>query len=200
MLNGSLLKVAQAKLLGSEHDYKTKFDPRHFLDTYYGQQLEPTSSASSSSCFELDLLQFQLESLHYIYQRISEDKENNNRLIISKPMGKPSRLLDVGSGPSLTVALGASAIFDQIFLSDLSEKCRQELVRFLEYDGKAFDWNHVARFIGDLENTDDEVVMERAREKVLNKYQLFSEISLHFKQLLLEKLSWKYVKFFQIFR
>lgn len=177
MLNGSLLKVAQSKLPGTEHDYKTKFDARKFLRTYYEtrRQCDDFSGrpSSSSSNFENDLLHFQLESLHYIYQQILDRKDNIEFSKSSKNL-KPFRLLDVASGPSVAVALGASSVFEEIYLSDLNQDCKTELWRFLEYDAEAFDWSNVSRIVADLEGSDDEIVMERAREKVRNLKYLFS--------------------------
>lgn len=163
---GTLLKVAQSKLLGGEKDYIDKFDPRQYLATYY------SDNAYSNEDLEFDLLHFQLESLHYIYGKINDDRNaeqtvkiNHNITCRVKP--PKSRLWDVGSGPSLQLALGAGSCFDDILLTDLSERSLRELSKFLEYDDTAFDWTTIAKVVGDLEgDVEDEVVLERVREKV----------------------------------
>lgn len=146
MLTDGLLIIQHAKLCHGR-DYFTKFNPKRYLETYYADL--------NHNEFEGELIPFHLETLFYIFNKALKDK-----------IGKNSKLLDIGSGPSVHVALCAGKIFRDIYLSDLVEANRDELKKWLEYDGDAFDWSLVAKFIGDMEKVVDEVVMERAREKV----------------------------------
>lgn len=155
MLNDGLLIIQHSKLCGGL-DYLTKFNPKRYLQTYY--------SDLNSNDFEGELIPFHLETLFYIFHKALKDKLST----------KNGRLLDIGSGPSVHVALCASKTFRDIYLSDLVESNRYELKKWLEYDGDAFDWSSVAKYVGDMENVIDEVVMERAREKV--PFQIFCHL------------------------
>lgn len=78
------------------------------------------------------------------------------------------RLLDIGSGPTVHVALCFRNIVDEIYLSDYVEQNRDAIEKWRTNDVK-FDWSNVSKFISMLEGSskdDWEILEEQARQKV----------------------------------
>lgn len=59
---------------------------------------------------------------------------------------KGHRLLDVGCGPCVNVAVPASENFDQIVLSDFLQSNLDEVQRWLNGDPQAIDWSDMLNF------------------------------------------------------
>jgi len=78
------------------------------------------------------------------------------------------RLLDVGSGPTIHQVLSACEVFDEIYLSDLTELNRNELRLWLDDSPEAFNWSQIIQYVCDLEGNGDtcESKSERLRRKV----------------------------------
>lgn len=69
---------------------------------------------------------------------------------------KGRRLLDVGSGPTVHVALCFREKMDEIYLSDFAQESRDEIRRWLKNDTNRFDWTPVTKFIALMEGRHEE--------------------------------------------
>uniref|UniRef100_A0A803TYT8 Indolethylamine N-methyltransferase-like n=1 Tax=Anolis carolinensis TaxID=28377 RepID=A0A803TYT8_ANOCA len=60
-------------------------------------------------------------------------------------------LIDIGSGPSIYQLLSACESFKEIIASDLLEKNREEMQKWLKKDPEAFDWTPMVKYVCQLE-------------------------------------------------
>jgi len=88
---------------------------------------------------------FKLNVLHKFYQSYS-------------PTAK-LRILDIGSGPSITSTISAAPYAAEIVLSEYPEANHSELLQWLNNDPNAFDWTLFFKYVVvDLEaKTEEEV-------------------------------------------
>ena len=130
-LNPSYLNRSMEKLFGQ--DYCDKFNPNDYLQNNY----------SVANLGPLHL--FKLNALHKFYQCYS-------------PTAK-LRILDIGSGPSITSAISAAPYAAEIVLSEYTEANRSTLLQWLNNDPNAFNWTHVFKHVVvDLESKTEEEV------------------------------------------
>lgn len=127
--NGVKHDVSNGLVHGKE-PYSTCFSPRNYLNFFYTHvgKLEGKP----------DRMQFVLSSLHEIF----------------KLLGPISRLIDIGSGPSIHTVISASLRCDNITMSDYADHSREELQLWLNRDSRMFDWSTILNFVADLEGVD----------------------------------------------
>ncbi|VDO85945.1 unnamed protein product [Soboliphyme baturini] len=136
---GDASQQCQDMTLLAPRDHKNYFEPQQYLNEYYG---------SSNMIGGLKLPIAFLPS-------------------VAARLPHCSTLLDVGSGPTVYVAMGFRHKVDNIYLSDFADQNRRELQNWCR--GKAnFDWRPTAEAIAKLEGNSDEwhSVEEVARKRV----------------------------------
>ncbi|EEC16012.1 nicotinamide N-methyltransferase, putative [Ixodes scapularis] len=82
------------------------------------------------------LYRFQQEELHHIF---------NSDLI------QGSTLVDIGSGPTINFVFSATKRFQDIVVSDLVERNRLEVEKWLRKSVDSVDWSFRAEHVADLE-------------------------------------------------
>lgn len=108
--------------------YQQHFMPRDYLLTYYNFSAGPSP--------ELEMLQFNLECLHKTFGSGGLHGET---------------LIDIGSGPTIYQLLAACEAFQDITMSDFTDRNREELLRWLKKDPGAFDWTPAVKMACELE-------------------------------------------------
>ncbi|KAK2096112.1 hypothetical protein P7K49_025146 [Saguinus oedipus] len=109
-------------------EYQKHFLPRDYLATYY--------SVDGSHLPEIEMLKFYLECLHKTFG----------------PGGlQGDTLIDIGSGPTIYQVLAACESFQDITLSDFTDRNREELEKWLKKEPGAYDWTPVVKFACELE-------------------------------------------------
>ena len=131
--NPSFFKTDPQKKFSFGQDYCDKFSPNDYLQKNY--------SDANLGPFHL----FKLNVLHKFYQSYS-------------PTAK-LRILDIGSGPSITSTISAAPYAAEIVLSEYPEANHSELLQWLNNDPNAFDWTLFFKYVVvDLEaKTEEEV-------------------------------------------
>uniref|UniRef100_UPI00398F7F8F nicotinamide N-methyltransferase n=1 Tax=Pristiophorus japonicus TaxID=55135 RepID=UPI00398F7F8F len=107
--------------------YEKKFNSRIYLETYY---ISPLGNVHEKDC-----LPFFLRNLVNAFSRGL----------------KIRRLLEIGSGPCLHLALCASGHVEEIVVTDYASNNRQEIELWLQNDPRAYDWSPFAKFVCELE-------------------------------------------------
>ncbi len=51
-----------------------------------------------------------------------------------------NKVLDFGCGPTIKGVISASKWYNEIYLSDYTPKCREEVQKWLDRDSDAFNW------------------------------------------------------------
>ncbi|XP_003406969.1 indolethylamine N-methyltransferase [Loxodonta africana] len=111
-----------------EDEYQKNFLPREYLATY--------CSFSSGPAPEAEVLKFNLECLHKTFG----------------PGGlKGDTLIDIGTGPTIYQLLAACESFQDITLSDLTDRNREELEKWLKKEPGAYDWSPAVKYACELE-------------------------------------------------
>lgn len=126
--------------LYTRNEYSKSFDTAAYLKDFYSQyNAEPA-------------MQIVLQLLPNVAFRL--------------PKGR--RLLDVGSGPTIHVAMCFRDRIDDIYLSDFAQESRDEIRRWLRKDTNHFDWTAVTKFIALLEGNHDEwqSIPDQTRKKI----------------------------------
>nr|XP_005549926.2 indolethylamine N-methyltransferase [Macaca fascicularis] len=109
-------------------EYQKHFLPRDYLATYYSFDGSPSPEA--------EILKFNLECLHKTFG----------------PGGlQGDTLIDIGSGPTIYQVLAACESFQDITLSDFTDRNREELEKWLKKEPGAYDWTPVVKFACELE-------------------------------------------------
>lgn len=125
-------------------DQLTHFDPIEYLRQYYGSN-DMSRGLKIILCFLPN---------------------------IAARLPKVERFLDIGSGPTIFMAVGFRNKADHIYLSDYAEQNRRELLNWLNQDEKTptpFDWSAICKAIAKLECVDSEDwrrLEQEAKEKV----------------------------------
>uniref|UniRef100_UPI00358FF871 indolethylamine N-methyltransferase-like n=1 Tax=Myxine glutinosa TaxID=7769 RepID=UPI00358FF871 len=156
----SRLQTDMDKFNLSEHklawgaDYKRSFSPSAYLSSYFG----PLGKSDGQG--EQDVAYFILHCLHEAYN-------SGEPTPCVPPPGavKGSRLLDVGTGPSLYQLFSACEKFSEIVLAEFSEENHQELHRWLSKDPHSHDWSSYLQYSCKLEGHSCE---EEKAEKLRN--------------------------------
>ncbi|XP_073441743.1 nicotinamide N-methyltransferase-like [Dendrobates tinctorius] len=131
----------------SQQQYIDEFDPKVYLQTYFGAQ----NGISSG-----DRIEFPLKQLHETF---------------IKGGVRGNTLLDFGTGPSIYHLLSACEVFDKIIVSDLLEENRVEFEKWLKKDPDAFDWSHIIKSVCELEGNGENY--EKKAEKLRSKVKEF---------------------------
>nr|XP_060643707.1 indolethylamine N-methyltransferase-like [Anolis sagrei ordinatus] len=109
--------------------YHLDFDPKGYFNMYknFGLGISPGND---------ERLCFILEHLHktFAHGGIRGDT-----------------LIDIGSGPSIYQLLSACESFKEIIASDLVEKNREEMQKWLRKDPKAFNWTPMVKYVCQIE-------------------------------------------------
>ncbi|XP_064646998.1 nicotinamide N-methyltransferase-like [Lineus longissimus] len=109
-------------------DYNTLFDPKIFLANYHGRE--------SRFCDKL------LEMLH--------------ELTAAAGIRDGSRLLDVGSGPSIYSVISAGIRSSEIVCSDYATQNLDEILKWVNGDPDAHNWQRCFEYVCTLEGKSDE--------------------------------------------
>nr|XP_060643562.1 nicotinamide N-methyltransferase-like [Anolis sagrei ordinatus] len=109
--------------------YHLNFDPKGYFSMYknFGLGISPGND---------ERIRFILEHLHKTF---AHDGIRGDTLI------------DIGSGPSIYQLLSACESFKEIIVSDLVEKNREEMQKWLRKDPNAFDWTPIVKYVCQLE-------------------------------------------------
>ncbi|KAI4013347.1 indolethylamine N-methyltransferase [Homo sapiens] len=108
-------------------EYQKHFLPRDYLATYYSFDGSPSPEA--------EMLKFNLECLHKTFG----------------PGLQGDTLIDIGSGPTIYQVLAACDSFQDITLSDFTDRNREELEKWLKKEPGAYDWTPAVKFACELE-------------------------------------------------
>nr|XP_033774366.1 indolethylamine N-methyltransferase-like [Geotrypetes seraphini] len=117
----------QSSFTGKEI-YQDVFDPRDYLETYYG--------AGSGVFIKDGFLKFVLRKLHQT---------------CTTGGVKGDLLIDVGPGPAIYQELSACEVFKEIIAADFTDRNRQYLEKWLKNEPGMFDWTSAVKFVCDLE-------------------------------------------------
>lgn len=128
-------------------DYGTNFDARKYLEKYF-TDVRPDE-------FEKETIPFTLKTFYHIFYEI-----------FKHTISPDSRLLDIGSGPSIMPSLFASNVFREIYLSDSLPTNRNELTKWLHYENDAFDWKPYINYMREKNISLNDNVLEQVHEKV----------------------------------
>ncbi|KAJ8368553.1 hypothetical protein SKAU_G00085810 [Synaphobranchus kaupii] len=81
---------------------------------------------------------------------------------------KGSRLIDIGSGPTIHGLISASKYFEEIMVSDFTDSNRREIEKWLNKEEGRFDWSPTIQFVCELESRSrsSEEVEQRLRQAV----------------------------------
>lgn len=138
-LENSSSKTKPVIKVYTRDDYPQAFDPLAYLKDFYSKTDDEPA------------MHVMLKFLPNIVPRV--------------PHG--GRLLDVGSGPTVHVALCFREIVEEIYLSDYVEQNRNSIKSWLSGSDQ-FDWSNVSKYIAMLEGDKDnwKSVENKAREKI----------------------------------
>ncbi|OWK06525.1 hypothetical protein Celaphus_00012074 [Cervus elaphus hippelaphus] len=109
-------------------DYKTKFNPRDYLKTYY--------AFDSGTVAENEILKFLLNNL---FETFSPGGVGGDILI------------EVGTGPTIYQLLSACEAFREIIVSDYLELNLREVDKWLKKEPGAYDWSPAVQYVCELE-------------------------------------------------
>ncbi|KAM4691842.1 uncharacterized protein WCC33_016640 [Rhinophrynus dorsalis] len=128
--------------------YQTQFHPRKYLDTYMHQ--EPGSIGEK-------FVTFYLKELAEIF--------NSGKV-------KGKTLIDIGAGPCIYQQLSACEAFEEIIVTDFTDRNREEYEKWLKNKPGAFDWSKVVKQVCKLEGdrktwTEKEEQLRKTITKVL---------------------------------
>ncbi|XP_072513712.1 indolethylamine N-methyltransferase [Salminus brasiliensis] len=76
------------------------------------------------------------------------------------------RLIDVGSGPSIHSVLSACEHFQEITLSDYTDRNLEEIQKWLRNEEGCFDWKPVIQYVSKLEKKSPSEVEANVRQRV----------------------------------
>ncbi|XP_053307430.1 indolethylamine N-methyltransferase-like [Spea bombifrons] len=108
--------------------YQNDFDPKIYLDTYYG--------AENGVFIKDKYLEFILRKLHAAFTTGGV---------------KGNSLIDIGPGPAIYQELSACEAFDEITAADFTDRNREYLERWRRGEPGLFDWTPALKFVCDLE-------------------------------------------------
>ena len=118
-------------------DYCDKFNPQDYLQLNY----------SVANVIQLHV--FRLKELHKFYQ--------------SYPPRAKLKILDIGTGPSISNTISAAPYAAEIVLTEYTEANRSTLLQWLNNDPNAFDCTHIFKHVVvDLEGKTEEEIPTRA--------------------------------------
>ncbi|XP_030076751.1 nicotinamide N-methyltransferase [Microcaecilia unicolor] len=120
--------------------YQIDFDPRDYLDTYYG--------AESGMLVQDGYLQFALRKLAQTF---------------SSGGVKGDLLIDIGSGPAIYQELSACEAFKEIIAADYTEQNLQYFEKWLRNEPGIFDWTPVVKAVCDLEGKSGQLVEKQEK-------------------------------------
>lgn len=123
--------------------YQDHFDSRAYIDSYY--------SSPEGNPGEDSLLMFALD---YHSKTFSEGKYSGQTLV------------EVGCGPTIHSIISASEHFQEIILSDYSERNLEEIQKWLRNEESCFDWNPVIHYICRMEIKSPSAVKAKIRQRV----------------------------------
>ncbi|KAM4691843.1 indolethylamine N-methyltransferase-like [Rhinophrynus dorsalis] len=131
-----------------KEDFQKQFDPKMYLDTYF--HLEPGSIGDK-------FVTFYLKQLADIFNS-------------GKVRGKT--LIDIGAGPCIYQQLSACEAFEEIIVTDFTDRNREEYEKWLKKKPDAFDWRKVVEQVCKLEGdrktlTEKEEQLRKTITKVL---------------------------------
>ncbi|XP_064646548.1 nicotinamide N-methyltransferase-like [Lineus longissimus] len=109
-------------------DYKTHFDPKIYLENYHKQ--------------ESRFYDKMLDMLH--------------KLVAAGEIRDGSRLLDVGSGPSIYSVISAGSRCSDIICSDYATQSLDEILKWVNSDHDAHNWQRYFEYVCKLEGKSDE--------------------------------------------
>ncbi|XP_059575819.1 nicotinamide N-methyltransferase-like [Alligator mississippiensis] len=125
--------------------YQAHFHPRDYLETWYN--FDGGLSNKNS------LMTSVLRNLHKVF---------------SAGDVKGDTLIDIGSGPTIYHLLSACEKFNEIIISDYTDRNRQELEKWLKKEPGAFDWTPAVKYVCELEGQREKWAEkeEKLRKKV----------------------------------
>ena len=62
---------------------------------------------------------------------------------------KGKRIIDIGSGPTIHTVIPAAKWFDEVYISDFSQKNIDAVQKWLARDPGAHDWEDYFRFVAE---------------------------------------------------
>ncbi|XP_029429479.1 indolethylamine N-methyltransferase-like [Rhinatrema bivittatum] len=120
--------------------YQNEFDPKDYLDTYYG--------ARSGVFIKDGFLNFVLRNLHKTF---------------TSGGVKGNLLIDIGPGPAIYQELSACEAFKEIIAADYTDRNRQYFERWLKNEPGLFDWTPAVKFVCDLEGNSGKVIEKQEK-------------------------------------
>ncbi|XP_068119870.1 nicotinamide N-methyltransferase-like [Hyperolius riggenbachi] len=127
--------------------YQKNFDPKAYLAMYY-----PLEGGTVH------------EHLQFVLKRLAR--------IFSSGKVKGETIIDIGTGPTIYQLLSACEAFNNVIVSDFTDKNREELKAWLINQPGAFDWSPVVKYVCQLEGnriswTEKEDRLRKAIKQVL---------------------------------
>lgn len=120
--------------------YQIDFDPREYLDMYYG--------AGSGVLVQDGFMDFALRKLAQTF---------------TSGNVKGDLLIDIGPGPAIYQELSACEAFKEIIAADYTERNRQYFEMWLKNELGLFDWTPVVKFVCDLEGKSGQLVEKQEK-------------------------------------
>ena len=140
------IPLAMTDLKYSPEQYRKRFDPKNFIDTYYETYYEQTSG-------EKGFRQFYIEGQSDVwshYQRSAIDEV---------------RCLEYGGGPTISTLISAALKVDRIVFAEFTEPNREAVLSWIAGKPEAFGWKPVFKGVWDSEGDGStEAVLKREEE------------------------------------
>nr|XP_033774593.1 nicotinamide N-methyltransferase-like [Geotrypetes seraphini] len=137
------------------HKLPGAFNPKDYLETYYG--------AESGLLISDGYLQFILKNLYKTFTSAGDIKGDI--------------LVDIGSGASIYTFLSACESFTEIIATDYTDRNRQELKLWLNKEPEAFDWSAVVKLACELEGDRDKWTEKEAKVRETVKRVLKCDVT-----------------------
>ncbi|MEE6484631.1 hypothetical protein FKM82_013950 [Ascaphus truei] len=128
--------------------YQEQFDPKAYLEGYF---------RFGEGTLGDDFLKFALKQFAEVFMS-------------GKVKGKT--LIDIGTGPTIHQLLSACEVFDEIIVTDYTDRNREEFEKWLNKEPGMFDWTSVLKYVCELEGNrekwqEKEEKLRRAVKQVL---------------------------------
>ncbi|XP_053546287.1 indolethylamine N-methyltransferase [Bombina bombina] len=120
--------------------YQSDFDPKIYLDTYYG--------AVTGVFIKDGYLDFILRKLHKAFTTGGV---------------KGQLLIDIGPGPAIYQELSACEVFKEITAADFTDRNREYLEKWRRNEPGLFDWTPALKFVCDLEGQSGKLKEKEAK-------------------------------------
>ncbi|KAI8521146.1 hypothetical protein Bbelb_009000 [Branchiostoma belcheri] len=150
-------------------DYHKTFDTKVFLEEYL--------VAPEGHDDEGDFTNLILKEFHKIFQSAGHDDEGTllswflkqfHEIFNAGRVSPGSRLLDVGSGPTIYQLMSASKFCTEIVCAEYTQDNRAEIEKWVKEDPDMHDWTPFFTFVADLEEdcSSWEAVQSRLRKAI----------------------------------